>query len=449
MADDTTDGPLILTAAVEEDPPEPVKFGDHPRRQELVNELHARPFPALNMPCHAAFLAIKNPVDAANRDIELDRAHLLELLDHYAAAHPEPGANHYYGTIGRFRLKWERHTEFVTYTLFNDGLPRQAFESDIFGAFPKPWLDRAPGTRLSSALIRVELQPVDTDAVERKLAQWFVPESLASSQVADSSAVVAGDYRIDGNGHMRFAVFAKKDTTPRRIGRIVQRLCEIEVYKTMSLLALPRSRDLSKRLAKLDIEVSDLVRHVKSDERPATELLDELLGISADLENLMAQNSFRFSATNAYATIVKDRILALRENRIEGRQTFREFMRRRYDPAIRSINAAMTHLEHMAERTKRAGDLLRTKVEVARSEQNQDLLFSMDKRADLQLRLQKTVEGLSVVAISYYAVNLATYVLAPLTKGVGLGKTGLLAIVTPLVVLAVWAVVRRIRKTVH
>ena len=37
----------------------------------------------------------------------------------------------------------------------------------------------------------------------------------------------------------------------------------------------------------------------------------------------------------------------------------------------------------------------------------------MDRRADLELRSQKTVEGLSVVAISYYVVFLAGYLVNP------------------------------------
>ena len=39
----------------------------------------------------------------------------------------------------------------------------------------------------------------------------------------------------------------------------------------------------------------------------------------------------------------------------------------------------------------------------------------MDRRAKLQLRLQQTVEGLSVAAIAYYMVGLAVYLLKPLT----------------------------------
>ena len=124
-------------------------------------------------------------------------------------------------------------------------------------------------------------------------------------------------------------------------------------------------------------------------------------------------------------------------------------MMRRYEPAMRTVKSTETRIQSLADRAMRAGDLLRTRVDVERSAQNQKLLESMDKRADLQLRLQRTVEGLSVVAISYYAVSLVAYLLYPLTEATGVSKGMLTALATIPVVLVVWALVRRIRKAVE
>lgn len=62
------------------------------------------------------------------------------------------------------------------------------------------------------------------------------------------------------------------------------------------------------------------------------------------------------------------------------------------------------------------------------------------------LRLQRTVEGLSTVAISYYGVNLATYLAYPVTDPMGLSKGLTMALLTPLVFVFVWLMVRRIRN---
>jgi uncharacterized membrane-anchored protein len=171
------------------------------------------------------------------------------------------------------------------------------------------------------------------------------------------------------------------------------------------------------------------------------------MGVSAELERLEVASSFRFGATRAYEALVHDRISVLREVRVGGRQTLAEFMRRRFDPAMRTVRAADERLKVLSERAMRAGQLLSTQVEVARSAQNQALLASMDRRADTQLRLQRTVEGLSVVAISYYAVGLAGYVVEPLAAAAGWSKGATMAVLAPAVVLGVWALVRRIRQS--
>ncbi len=418
---------------------------DHPLRYKLANELHARPFPSIDTPATAVYLAIKQPNQAVARDRQRDMDHLIALLDRYGAAHPQPGATHYSGKLGRHTLKWEQHTEFVTYTAFSDGVRDRPFDPADFEVFPDDWLAEAPGARITSAQIRIETW-ADDDAVKAKVADWFVPESVAVSRVLDDAAVMAGDFRIDPSGHLRFAVFTRPDTGSRRVGRVVQRLCEIETYKTMSMLGFSRSRQMSGRMGEIDNELTALMASMTQDDRSAEEILHRLLTISTELENLSAQSSFRFGATGAYEALVLQRVSVMREQRFNGRQTFKEFMTRRYDPAMRTVKSTETRLKSMADRAMRAGDLLRTQVDVERSAQNQALLESMDRRSDMQLQLQKTVEGLSVVAISYYAVSLMSYVVYPLTEPTGLSKGMLTALITLPVVALVWWMIRRIRR---
>ncbi|MAC77482.1 MAG: hypothetical protein CML66_05405 [Rhodobacteraceae bacterium] len=421
---------------------------DHPLRYALANELHARPFPSLSTPSMAAFLAIKQPTDAVARDRGEDLAHLVALLDRHGAAHPQPGATHYSAQIGRHWLKWEQHTEFVTYTAFCEGVGDRPFDPAEFGVFPDDWLGRAPGQRLTSALVRVCAAQSD-DQIARDLGDWFVPESTVASDVLDGAATVASDFRIDPAGHMRMAVFTRPEAGQRRVGRTVQRLMEIETYKTMSLLGFTRARSLSDRIGQLDTRLTEVMVEMTEGDQPADKILPDLLAISSELETMAARSAFRFGATGAYRVIVGERIIALREARFKGRPTFAEFMVRRFDPAMRTVTSTEKRLETLAARSIRAGDLLRTRVDVERSAQNQALLESMDRRADMALRLQHTVEGLSVVAISYYAVSLVSYLLYPLSDATGLSKGMIMAMVTLPVVVLVWLAIRRIRKSLH
>ena len=293
-------------------------------------------------------------------------------------------------------------------------------------------------------MVRVVERPSDEE-VKSKLLDWFESESLAVARVLDDTAICAGDFRIDPAGHMRFALFVAKEAGQRRTGRLIQRLCEIETYKVMSMLGFARVKQLAPRIGELDGQLTRLMGQMTDNAAYPDELLPNLLSISTELETISARCSFRFDATGAYEALVNQRIEVLREERFKGGQSFADFMMRRYDPAIRTVKSTERRLQVLSDRAIRAGELLRTRVDVERSAQNQALLASMDRRADLALRLQHTVEGLSVVAISYYAVSLVCYLLYPLTKA-GISKGMLTAAVTIPVVLGVWMAVRQIRK---
>ena len=202
-------------------------------------------------------------------------------------------------------------------------------------------------------------------------------------------------------------------------------------------------------MGEIDQDLAGLVSDLTRDLARPDETLGALLTAAAELEQLQAETAFRFGATAAYEALVNQRIAVMREERFMGRQTFAEFMMRRFDPAMRTVKATETRLAAMADRAIRAGDLLRTRVDVDRSAQNQQLLESMDQRSDLQLRLQKTVEGLSIVAISYYAVNLVVYLIAPLAEPLGIEKTLLTALAVLPTVAAVWMIVRSIRRSIE
>jgi len=424
-------------------------IADHPLRYPLSNELHARPFPELSAPCRAAYLAIKQPNAALKRDRSLDRAHLIALLDRFGAAHPAPEATHHSADLGRSYLKWEMHSEFVSYTLYADGVEDRPFNGKAFDLFPKDWLAAAPGVVISSVLVRMEVADFAAQSMpdlSEKLAKWFVAESLTASYVVDREAVVATDFRIDEAGHVRFAIVANKDVSQRRLGRIAQRLLETETYMNASLLGFPMARRVSHDIDDMEAELTAIYDHLVADKNKDSETLEDLLGLAGRIENLASRTAFRFGATEAYAKIVEQRIVLLREERFEGRQLMSEFMKRRYEPAMRTVLSTKDRLQDLSARTERAANLLRTRVDVENAEQNKQVMVRMDQRAGLQLRLQETVEGLSVVAISYYAISLLNYLLGPVAPLLGLEKYQLSAVLVLPVVGLVWWLGKRVRS---
>ncbi|MGG7564781.1 DUF3422 family protein [Rhodovulum sp. DZ06] len=421
----------------------------HENRIPLANELHARPFPELRAPCRAVQVAFKQPQQAAERDPALDRAHLVDLIDRFGAAHPAPGADHWMGPVGRGMLKWERHTEFVTYTLFLDGAGEKPFDGAPLSLLPRDWLEAAPGVVVSASLVEVAAAPDIAAAAQilpERFGDHFVRESFAAARILGDDAAAGSDFRVHEDGLTRIAVVAPEGLGPRRLGRAVQRLLEVETYKSVSMLTLPVARRVSRRLAEIDRELTALAQHLAADDQAGREVLAQLTDLSAEIERMSAEAAFRFGAARAYAAIVDERIAVLREARLNGRQTMGEFMLRRYKPAMRTCEAAERRLSDLSDRAARIANLLRTRVEVDIAQQNQALLESMDKRAETQLRLQETVEGLSIVAISYYAVSLCAYTLGPLGKSVGLDKAYVTALLVPPVVICVGIFLRRMKK---
>ncbi|MFD1627863.1 DUF3422 family protein [Azospirillum griseum] len=423
---------------------------DHPLRLALTNEVHARPPESMTAPVRVTMLAMLSGEGAG----ETDRRHLESLCDWAGIPRPSLGATHHSASFGSFRLKWERHTEFSTWTIFRPSVTPVGALTDPFlepalNAVPRDWVNGLPGERIVGVHIAV-LDDQSPEPSANMMAAMFGSESYVGSRLAGRSATAWTDFRIHGDGYSRMLVL-DHSMTPRQTGRVVQRLLEIETYRVMALLALPMARGVLPRINPIEAGLADVTTRIATlrglqDER---DLLDRLTLLAAQAEQIASETAYRFGAARAYHELVEKRIDELREIRIEGLQTVREFMDRRLTPAIRTCEAVERRLHTLSQRVARASNLLRTRVEIAVEGQNAELLQSMDRRAQLQLRLQETVEGLSVVAISYYLVGIVGYAAKGL-KGFGLKVDPdlLVGLMIPIVIAFVWSGVRRIRKVI-
>jgi len=433
-----TDQPATPILAVADRP-----LKDHPLRVALTNEVHARPPEALAAPMRATLLAMLSGEGAA----ELERRYLERLCEWAGVPKPARGATHYSGSFGSFRLKWERHTEFSTYTIYRPGRFGEPFAEPALDALPKDWLAGLPGELMVG--IHVALLDRETEEPDGGLLTGvFGSDSYVGARIAGGAATAWTDYRIHGDGFSRIVVHDRSLGT-RQAGRFVQRLLEIETYRVMALMALPMAREVLPRIGTIEADLATLTTRTAAlrtldDER---DVLDRLTRLSAQAEQIAAETAYRFGAARAYHGIVDRRIGELREVRIEGLQTISEFMERRLTPAVRTCEAVQARLESLSQRLARASNLLRTRVEIAVEGQNAELLQSMDRRAQLQLRLQETVEGLSVVAISYYLIGIVGYAAKSL-KGFGwkVDPDLVVGLMIPVVLFFVWTGVRRIRK---
>lgn len=413
-------------------------------RLELAHEVHARPYEAHETPLRASFIALLAPPEA--RAAEL--ACISDLCARFGVRPPSPDASHFRAELGPCRMRWERHTEFSTYAVYVHGDGAPAFSTSAIAALPDGWMAGLPGELVFAAHAELVLGE-SFSAEPGDCASLFAGNDLVGAEVGDGVAAVLTDFRIHADGFGRFLVF-DRGLTRRQAGRVLQRLSEIEAYRMMALLALPGARAAMSVLAAMEQRLAVIISGIAG-ERGADEslLLEELTRLAAEVENLIAANQSRFRAARAYHGIVKSRIADLRERRIKSLQTINEFMTRRLAPAMDTCDAASRRELELSERVSRATSMLHTRVDIVRERQNQQLLASMDRRARLQLRLQETVEGLSVAAITYYLVGLVGYAARGLSAaGWPLDAELVMGVSIPIVAVIAALGIRYVRRTI-
>ncbi len=317
---------------------------------------------------------------------------------------PEQHADHFIAELGGFQFRWEQHGEFSTYTFYVQGTETTPFAEPALQTVPVDWLAGLGGRTVVAA--HATILPVSSDNVDiSRISSHFAGNPIIGAAVSGGAARAFTDFRVHIDGFSRFLILDHK-LQPGQAGRLIHRLFEIEVYRVMAMLARPIARKLSPKLSQRDQQLLDITTAMSQPERKDEELLEELINLAAEIEHCLSTSHFRFSAASAYYKIVEQRIEDLREQRIQGIQTIGEFMKRRLQPAINTCNATAKRLNQLSRRISNAGDLLRTRVDISIEQQNQALLKSMNQRAKMQLHLQETVEGLSIVAITTYVSTL-------------------------------------------
>jgi uncharacterized membrane-anchored protein len=416
---------------------------EHPLRHRLVNETHTRPYAEIGVPVQVSHMVLLTGELSSNKESK----HLAALAEQYGVVPPPAEATHYAADFGSFSLKWDRHTEFSSYTFFTEKDYGEPFSNPAIHELPSGWLGGLEGELLVAQHVEI-IASGSSDLDRSKLLELFREESLVGSYVGGTAAKAWTDFRLQKDGFSRLLV-QDKSLTPQQTSRFVQHFLEMESYRILAMLGFPlveryglKITEMGARLAKLTRQMT--IAETLEEER---ELLEELTALEADVEAVISATSYRFGATKAYKTIVFDRVRRLREHRIEGAQMLSRYLERRFQPAMSACESVSKRLESLSSRVSRASQILMARVDIGLVSQNRDLLHSMDRRASLQLRLQETIEGLSIAAISYYIVGLVSYLVKAL-KAVGIALNSDLAVGVsiPLVLVGVWWGVRRIKK---
>jgi uncharacterized membrane-anchored protein len=411
----------------------------HPLRGAVLGEVHARPFAAISPPLRILHFAFMTDAELAARD----RAAFGEFVAARGHRGPDAASKHYRVAFADSAVRWEQHAEFTTYTW------------ELASHDTKPFA--RPGGDLQKAMLQLpQPGPLMVAADLHFLAaeeggEWqkaFDPEGLVAFDTETGDALAATDFHAANDGFVRILVL-DRGMSPLRAGIFVQQLLELETYRTFCLLGLPEAQRLQPAVRRIEQALGEITAEMTKSEGLAANkaLLHRLMAVAGELEAGATQSQFRFGATRAYSEIVRARLASLRERPIDGLQTMTAFMDRRLMPAMRTCFSMQDRQADLSYKLMHAANLLRTRVDIDVEEQNGNLLKAMSERTRLQLRLQQTVEGLSIAAISYYVAGLLGYVLdiLPGTAFV-VDVKYIKAAMTVAIVAAITLIVLRIRR---
>lgn len=359
----------------------------HPMRFDLHNELHARPSVYFNEPTHVFHLTLLEQdgvIDQTVHALDPGRSHQLQGLL----------------SLNGFAMKWERHTEFLSLTLL---VPKSA-NSEFWPALPECLQTLINGQEhliVESSQILVESE----DNWEGHTSRYGFKDP-AGSEIGAGDAVVWSDFRLAPDGSNRILLI-NRALNAYRLGRMVRRLLEIETYRMMASLTLPVAKEVASQLKVHERELTKLSdENANPDGSDARKILSDISALSARIVRCTARTRQRFSAAEAYAQIVFERIAELRERHVAGSQRLGVFIERRFKPTVRYCSATCQRLERLNGNVANLGELLQARVQVEVEQQNCAILQSLNARATTQIKIQKAVEGLSIIAISYYLLSL-------------------------------------------
>jgi uncharacterized membrane-anchored protein len=417
----------------------------YPNRDDLYEEMHSRPFQVIPSPARLTQIALL--CDEHQKREHFD--HLRRLFELMGQQPPERDEICVQYDFGDFRIRLEKHLEFIAYTFVNFAIDNEDDPFEVTGItpIPKGWLENLPGKVITALHVSVKDSSEDGDYMLPKVKRYFENMRLIGSSPQQGDARIWTTFRLHSDGFSR-ALICNKRMSDSQLGRLTQRLMEIETYRLLALMSLPKARECSPALRMMDQQISDLTQRLSSEDHSDEQaLLADLTRIAAKVEDYRAKTTFRFAASRAYHDLVLKRIEELREDEVSGHLTMSEFITRRLSPAIRTCESVGERLEDMSRRIDRVSDMMRTRVELSIQEQNQELLSSMDRRSKIQLMMQHTVEGLSVAAISYYSIGLLKIIIDALYEsGLSFNKYWVLGASVPVVIGGVWLATRRIHK---
>lgn len=369
-------------------------------RHEISNEIHRRPYYELYSPLRVSLFSLHT------KNSQKNYKYLHELCQYLSIPSPVDSSLTFKHTYqNKFTLKWESHREFCTFQFIkNQNIEtNNLFKQSNFEYIPELWVDS-----LENIINCVNLEVIDNHNIQNNedIYNAFDNNYIVGSYMNDKKAKLYSDFRIDGNGYHRI-LMVNENLTRHQLGRSVQRVLDVESYRSMAMIGLFNNKEINSELDILNNELLQINRDFEiKKEINLEEYYNKLTYIANRAHRLNNENKFRFQASNSYFPIINERLKELKLSTIDCIQPYDIYLNSRLNPAKRTSETTEKRLNETLQQMDRTANLIQTNVELDVKNSNNLLLDSMNKKTDVQIKLQKTVEGLSTVVLTYYSVTL-------------------------------------------
>lgn len=396
-------------------------FEQHADRTDIQAEVHARPPLSIDMEEAEVWhwVIMENPAQPETWPPGID-----------------PNKRHQVMPLTDGLLRFERHTEFVSLTFL--GQKR-----------PSPDTLRLIGTCSGRQLAgsRVLIRP----EFDQSCHDLFTGDRLYGGSSVTEGIQVATDFQVGADAMVNYVVTGFF-IDPATRGLTVKWIMEMEMYRMAALLGLPEIRRATTELGALEHAAAEATRDLsEADDDNLGQAITSIADILSRVAVLRESLRYRIAASRAYNGVVEARLESLAEQRFNERRTLKAFVDSRLTPAISTINAFDARLNQLDVAVRQTMSLARTRLDFVNQEQSAKLLMSMETRARQQVHLAQAVEGLSVAAITYYAVGLIGYILKgiPGDSLIGIYDPVIVAVSIPTIAILVWRATRAARKKIN
>ncbi len=296
----------------------------------------------------------------------------------------------------------QTHTEFLSITFL---LQRESLTHYDWSAIPEIIQEWRSEDFYPDIATHIRIERKSEQDITHNLAQIFngqfsreflihdIYRDLLASQVSDG-ALVWTPFRPFEDNFNRILV-RNVELSGARLGRLAQRLSEIDTYVFMALLGLDSARNQLRILRQHQNDLSSMLSRTSDSKSDKQQVYEQLSVLSRSTAKDVASTRYRFYASRAYADLVWERVEELREQRVAGWPRLGYFLERSFRPAVQTCEAALNFQNGILQSIEQAVELLGAGVSI-------DLELEGKNIERRMLYLTIAILVLTVMAALYY-----------------------------------------------